>query len=77
MTDIQPSLDPQPESPKPDKSAGRRDWIIGLIAIILLVVGPIVIFTGVRSSVQAANADDPWAKVPTGKCRSIPGNSSV
>ncbi|MEN8234623.1 MAG: tetrathionate reductase family octaheme c-type cytochrome [Actinomycetota bacterium] len=43
----------------------RRDWVIGLIAIILLIVGPIVIYTGVSSSVQAATTDDPWSGIAT------------
>ena len=54
-----------PDAPEPSKKKGRRDWIIGLIAIVLLVIGPIVIFIGIRSSVEAANADDAWAGVPT------------
>jgi octaheme c-type cytochrome (tetrathionate reductase family) len=65
MTDADSTSNAEPASRDPDKSAGRRDWIIGLIAIILLIVGPIVIFTGVRNSVQAASADDPWSNVPT------------
>ena len=55
-----PILEPEELS-----DGSRRDWIIGLIAILLLFIGPIVIFIGVRHSVQAANTDDPWASVPT------------
>lgn len=62
-TGTPPHADSAP--PGPSNGSGRRDWIIGLIAIILLVVGPIVIFIGIRNSVQAANADNAWAGVPT------------
>ncbi|MEA2009604.1 MAG: tetrathionate reductase family octaheme c-type cytochrome [Actinomycetota bacterium] len=61
--DVAPAADA--ESKEPTEEGSRRDWIIGLIAIVLLIVGPIVIFAGVRSSVQAANIDDPWTNVPT------------
>ena len=61
-SDLTPAADPDPEE-SPD-GGNRRDWIIGLIAIVLLIVGPIVIFAGVQSSVQASNADDPWSNVP-------------
>ena len=58
-TDTPPPADSAPS--EPSDGSGRRDWIIGLIAIILLVVGPIVIFIGIRNSVEAANADNAWA----------------
>ena len=62
-SDLIPETESEPEGP-PDEGS-RRDWVVGLIAIVLLIVGPIVIFTGVSSSVNASNADDPWANVPT------------
>lgn len=43
----------------------RRDWVIGLIAIALLIIGPIVVYTGVSGSLAAAASDDPWTGVPT------------
>ncbi len=62
-SDLTPETESEPEGPSDEGS--HRDWVIGLIAIVLLVLGPIVIFTGVSSSVNAANADNPWANVPT------------
>jgi octaheme c-type cytochrome (tetrathionate reductase family) len=61
-TDQPPATEPEPsESPDDHK---RRDWIIGLIAIVILIVGPIVIFFGVRQAVEASNVGDPWSHVP-------------
>ena len=64
MTDS--GLPPVDESEADESPDGvkHREWIIGLIAILLLIIGPIVIFAGVRSSVQAANVADPWSSVP-------------
>ena len=64
MTASDQSPSAHSNAPEPSKEHSRREWVIGLIAIILLVIGPIVIFIGVRSSVEAANADDAWSGVP-------------
>jgi octaheme c-type cytochrome (tetrathionate reductase family) len=58
----EPSASAAPEPPP--NGGGRKDWIIGLVAILILIIAPIVIFTGVRQAAEASKADDPWSGVP-------------
>jgi hypothetical protein len=68
-TDKPPATEPEPiDSPESSDDHRddhkRRDWIIGLIAIVILIAGPSLIFAGVRQQGEAANVDNPWAGVP-------------